>query len=720
MYCDQLIVLGYNSGKYDLPLIKKLPPVEPGEIRRYAALRCEEKRRLLYMAIASPKLKFLDLINYVAAGTSLEKLYKSDNASVPKGTFPYQWFDSLDKLNATSLPSKEEFFSVLTNKTIYDETYQSGVDTWNIMAVRDGDVRCFGDYTRYYNDCDVVGLVHVIEKMISIEKENKLDIFKDSTSLAGYLFQNLDESNDCFVGFGREHKHLYKILRENIVGGPSIIFHRYQERGLTKIKGAHICEKVIGYDANSLYHFCLAQKMPTGYYSLREKKNNFRRYLRYSRESLQWLDHFRNENMTHAENSVHGEVRIGNHSVHGFDVTTNTVYEYYGCYHHGHTACNENHDARRWTKTMAREASLKALGYNIVSITSCEWFAKEESNVWYHPSITTTVIPCSMEDILDAVKSDEIFGFIQCSFHVPPRLVEKFSEFSPIFKNTEISMADIGPHMQSYCRSIGRRTCVKRSLISSMKGETILLLSPLLKKYLEMGFVVTTVEFVIEYNGKRVFEWFMNEVVDDRRMADLNPEYAVRAETSKTKGNSGYGRTLINKFTHTNLTFTKEKNTPIHVASPYFKTMQELSGGVYEIEKQKRKVLLDLPMQIGLAVYSYAKLHLIGFWEFLNAYLMDDHYQLMECDTDSLYIAFAKSNIDDCVKPELREKWLVENWHWFSSEDVETMIPFQDGVISLKQFDKRTPGKFKPEFIGHGQLCLNSKVFHIWNEEEED
>ena len=99
--------------------------------------------------------------------------------------------------------------------------------------------------------------------MVCIENENKLDIFKDSISLPGltqrYLFKNLD-SNDYFVGFGREHKHLYKTLRENIVGGPSIIFHRYQERGVTKIKGEHLCEKVIGYDANSLYLWCLAQK----------------------------------------------------------------------------------------------------------------------------------------------------------------------------------------------------------------------------------------------------------------------------------------------------------------------------------------------------------------------------------------------------------------------------------------------------------------------------
>ena len=103
-----------------------------------------------------------------------------------------------------------------------------------------------------------------------------------------------------------------------------------------------------------------------------------------------------------------------------------------------------------------------------------------------------------------------------------------------------------------------------------MKGENILFLSPLLKKYLEMGHIVTNIEFVIEYDGKCVVEWFMNEVVNDRRMADLNPEYTVRGETSKTKVNSGYGGTLMNKFTHTKVTFTEEENVPGHLDIPFF------------------------------------------------------------------------------------------------------------------------------------------------------
>ena len=99
-----------------------------------------------------------------------------------------------------------------------------------------------------------------------------------------------------------------------------------------------------------------------------------------------------------------------------------------------------------------------------------------------------------MNDILNDVKNDKIFGFVECDIHVPHNDIEKFSEFPPIFKNCEITIADIGDHMQKYCRSTTRKNGVKRSLISSMHGKRILLITPLLKKYLQMGLVVTNIE----------------------------------------------------------------------------------------------------------------------------------------------------------------------------------------------------------------------------------
>ena len=92
----------------------------------------------------------------------------------------------------------------------------------------------------------------------------------------------------------------------------------------------------------------------------------------------------------------------------------------------------------------------------------------------------------------------------------------------------------------------------------------------------------------------------------------------------------------------------------------------------------------------------------------------------METDTDSLYIAFARETIDECVKPELREEWDVEKWNFFSSEDEETMMDFHGHLISKKQYEKRTPGKFKEEFNGIGMICLNAKVYHIWSDKMKE
>ena len=77
------------------------------------------------MTIASTSLKYLDLCNYLVAGTSLDGFYKSYNLDTAKGSFCYQWFDSLEKLNYTGLPPQSCFRSILTNKEIDGETYMN-------------------------------------------------------------------------------------------------------------------------------------------------------------------------------------------------------------------------------------------------------------------------------------------------------------------------------------------------------------------------------------------------------------------------------------------------------------------------------------------------------------------------------------------------------------------------------------------------------------------
>ena len=59
------------------------------------------------------------------------------------------------------------------------------------------------------------------------------------------------------------------MLKGAVVGGPSLVFCRKYEAGLTRIRSykhqdAKVCRKVLGYDANALYPSTMLGLMPCG------------------------------------------------------------------------------------------------------------------------------------------------------------------------------------------------------------------------------------------------------------------------------------------------------------------------------------------------------------------------------------------------------------------------------------------------------------------------
>ena len=101
--------------------------------------------------------------------------------------------------------------------------------------------------------------------------------------------------------------------------------------------------------------------MPTGWYELIEKRNGYRHSSRYSQEAIQWLDYIsktENVHIQHAENG--GEYRINNYKVDGFDRANNTVYEFHGCFWHGHP-CHLNADLKKWEKKTNKEKKISKL-----------------------------------------------------------------------------------------------------------------------------------------------------------------------------------------------------------------------------------------------------------------------------------------------------------------------------------------------------------------------
>ena len=192
---------------------------------------------------------------------------------------------------------------------------------------------------------------------------------------------------------------------------------------------------------------------------------------------------------------------------------------------------------------------------------------------------------------------------------------------------------------------------------------------------------------------------------------------AIIGETSKTSGNASYGYCCIDKTRHNSVKFCEQKDLDKHIRDPFFKSVEELGGGLFEVVKGKRRVVQDTPIQVAIAVYSMAKLCLLEFWKFLKDHLDEALYCEMETDTDSLYIAIARETLDECVKPEKLNDWLLKKYDYFASES-DDLVQFDGREITARQYGKRSPGYFKLEFSGDGMAALNSKVFHIWGTRE--
>jgi len=48
------------------------------------------------------------------------------------GVFPYNWLNSLEKLDQTQLPPKEAFYSKLNNSNITDDDFEHALKVWEI------------------------------------------------------------------------------------------------------------------------------------------------------------------------------------------------------------------------------------------------------------------------------------------------------------------------------------------------------------------------------------------------------------------------------------------------------------------------------------------------------------------------------------------------------------------------------------------------------------
>ena len=727
VWLHQLPVVGFNSGRYDLNAIKKF--FVPLLIHNNAAVI---KRQNTYMCLSTDQLKFVDICNYLAPGVSYDKYLKAYGCELQKGHFPYEYMDDLQKLEDRVLPPQSAFFSRLKNEGISNDDYARCQAVW-----RDNGMETLREYLIWYNNRDVTPFLDAIAKQFAFYRDRDIDMFKDGISVPGLSLLHLfnDLPNDTyFVTFNRTNSDLHQLVKDNIVGGPAIIFHRYHEKNVTQIRGGgEMCRSIVGYDANALYLWAIMQDLPTGWYTRRRAENGFRpqQAQPYGQMAAQWLTSVSSRSGRIIRHQSNGrEKRVGKLLVDGWCTVTRTAYQFHGCYFHGCSNCYGPQDTNALNgKTMARllEETKKNTAYlrrqvKVVEMWECQW--KRESKALPRPKWNMT-----QSEILADVVNGTLFGMVECDVHVPPDLRKHFSEMQPIFKNVTVSRDDIGPYMSQYAEENNILAKPRRMLIGSYRGNKILLTTPLLRWYLAHGLVVDRVYQIVEYSPKPCFQHFGESVSTARRNGDSDPDKSIIADTMKLLGNSAYGKTVTNVDRHHDVKYCTEVGTSALINNKRFRQLDVVTDDAYEITSNKARLTYDLPLHIGFFVYQYAKLRMLQFYyDFVARYVERPLYQYCEMDTDSAYIALAGDSIDDLVAPEHREHYFRNRSQWLPAECcdnhkddyVQTRLAGLPWTatdaccVARKAFDKRTPGLFKIEWCGDGFIGLCSKTYYCF------
>ena len=194
-YIKTLPVIGFNSSRYDLMVIKySLIRVlsQYSNVTGKPMFNHVIKKNNSFISLGTEKLHFLDISSYVGRDCNLQQYLTTFKAKQSKGFFPYEYITNINKLNETQFPPHSAFFSKIKNKNIsladYNECKQ---------IFRNKGMKNLKDYLKYYMVLDTVPFLEAVNNHCKVFEQMNIDMFKVAISSPGLsqymLFRMMDD-----------------------------------------------------------------------------------------------------------------------------------------------------------------------------------------------------------------------------------------------------------------------------------------------------------------------------------------------------------------------------------------------------------------------------------------------------------------------------------------------------------------------------------------------
>ena len=218
-------------------------------------------------------IKFLDSFQFMSASLSslvqnleslpltqdLKKQYSTltDEIIKRKGVFPYSYFDSLSKLDETSLPSIDKFKNDLSKEECTLSDYEHAIKAWAKF-----NCQTFHDYMIAYLKLDVFLLADVFQEFRRVAlEEDKLDPVH-FISLPAMSFKSAFKMTGESIHLLQDPE-MYNLFERGIRGGLTFVNKHRTKSEIVDNSQIHLKY----YDQNNLYGSALSKPLPHSEFS---------------------------------------------------------------------------------------------------------------------------------------------------------------------------------------------------------------------------------------------------------------------------------------------------------------------------------------------------------------------------------------------------------------------------------------------------------------------
>ena len=128
---------------------------------------------------------------------------------------------------------------------------------------------------------------------------------------------------------------------------------------------------------------------------------------------------------------------------------------------------------------------------------------------------------------------------------------------------------------------------------------------------LQQGLVITRIDEFVQFYPEKCYANLAKSIISYRRLADFDPDKQGLAFSQKLLGNSLYSLSLLDSRRFPKITYTDSISVNKAANSNRFVYLNEISDDVHEIKCLKINIIHDKPLQVGVFVDQYSKLHML-------------------------------------------------------------------------------------------------------------